>query len=384
MNAKSHDSGRNTYVSIGIFAWNEEEVIARTLTSLYEQSLFSELERRGVHCEVICVLNGCTDKTPAIASRFFAERQIQETASNPVCGWVANLPERGKVNAWNQFVHSLSARESRFMFMLDADILIHRRETLWNMLRALEEDATASVSVDKPRKDIAFKPRKTFREKLSLAAARMTTSADGQLCGQLYCIRSTVARNIYLPKDLAACEDGFIKWLVCTDFLTHPVAPERICVAEGAEHVFEAYTSLPAILRNQKRQMIGQTIVHILVDDYLKKLPLNQRLTLAETLKEMERTDPSWLKRLIGTHLCGTRFFWRLYPGLLSQRFKCLLKLGALDRVLCFPAAVAGLLVSLVPCRMAYVALKRGTTDYWPRAERGRFTAGDLVAMRSE
>jgi len=382
MNAKSDDSAANIYLSIGIFAWNEEEVIARTLESLFEQSLFCELKRRGVRCEVICVLNGCTDRTPEIASKFFEERQNAGWESKGAFGWVANLPERGKVNAWNQFVHSLSARESRFHFMLDADILIHRRETLWNMMRALEEDPAASVSVDKPCKDIAFKTRKTLRERLSLAAARMTTSADGQLCGQLYCIRSTVARNIYLPKDLAACEDGFIKMLVCTDFLTHPVAPERICVAEEAEHIFEAYTSLPAILKNQKRQMIGQTIVHILVDDYLKKLPLNQRLSLAETLQETERADPSWLKRLIGAHLRCTKFFWRLYPGLLSQRFKCLLKLSAIERVLCFPAAVAGLLVSLVPCRMAYEALKRGTTDYWPRAERSGFRAENLVAMR--
>jgi glycosyltransferase involved in cell wall biosynthesis len=378
MMTKSHNSGGTTSVSICIFAWNEEEAIGQTLSSLFEQSLFAELDKRNVKCEVICVLNGCTDRTPAIASNFFAQ---QKEKSPAVLGWVANLPERGKVNAWNQFVHSLSAKESQFLFMLDADILIHRHETLSNMLHALELDIAASVSVDKPCKDISFKPRKTLRDKLSLAAARMTASAEGQLCGQLYCIRAGVARNIYLPKDLAACEDGFIKALVCTDFLTHPISPERIRVAEGAGHIFEAYTSLPALLKNQKRQMIGQTIVHILVDDYLKGLPLNQRLRLAETLQETERTDPSWLKRLIGAHLRCTKFFWQLYPGLLSQRFKRLMKLSALERVLCFPAAVVGLLFSLVPCRMAYAALKHGTTDYWPRAQ--RVGMKDLVTNRS-
>lgn len=368
MSGITPDSGTKTYLSIGIFAWNEEAAIEQTLRSLFDQSLFAEFQRRGLKCEIICVLNGCTDGTAGVASKFFAQRQFEGSTSF-FC-WVANLPERGKVNAWNQFVHALSARESHYLFMLDADILIHRRETLWNMLRTLEEDLTASVAVDRPCKDIAFKPKKSLRERLSLAAARVTSAADAQLCGQLYCIRATVARNIYLPRDLAACEDGFIKWLVCTDFLTHPVAPERIRLAEDAEHTFEAYTSLRAILKNQKRQMIGQTIVHILIDDYLKQLPLEKRLSLAETLRETDRTDPSWLKRLISAHLRCTKYFWQLYPGLLSYRFRCLLKLGLLERMLCFPAAVAGLLVSLVPCRMAYEALRRGAIDYWPKAER--------------
>src|SRR3954452_17511930 len=135
------------------------------------------------------------------------------------------------------------------------------------MLIALEQNARASVSVDRPCKDIQFKSNKSLRERLSLATSQATLSAEAQLCGQLYCIRAEVARKIYLPKDLAACEDGFIKALVCTDSLTRPLAPERIQVAEGAAHTFEAYTSFPVILRNQRRQIMGQTIVHILVDD---------------------------------------------------------------------------------------------------------------------
>ena len=111
---------------------------------------------------------------------------------------------------------------------------------------------------------------------MSLGASQMTGSARAQLCGQLYCIRAEVARNIYLPKDLCACDDGFIKALVCTDFLMHQVWPWRIVAAADAAHTFEAYVSPAGILKNQKRQMIGQTIVHVLVDDYLKKLPTSQ------------------------------------------------------------------------------------------------------------
>ena len=376
-------AARTTCLSIGIIAWNEQAVIASTLDSLFRQSIFAELSQRGSTCEVICVANGCTDRTPVIASEVFD----QQARSHPHAGCfstrVANLAERGKINAWNQFVHTLSARESRFLLLMDADILIHRPDTLWNMLRALETDIQANVSVDRPCKEILFKEHKSFRERLSLAASQGTLAADAQLCGQLYCIRAEIARNIYLPKDLAACEDGFIKALVCTDSLTHPIKPGRICIAGEAEHTFEAYTSLSAVFKNQKRQMIGQTIVHILVDDYLKALPLSERLRLAQRLRENDQADPLWLKRLISEHLARTRFFWRLYPGLPGQRFRALGKLSPLRRLLCFPAAAAGSLVALVSSFMAYKSLKAGSTDYWPRAQRLGMKAHDSQRPRA-
>ena len=135
------------------------------------------------------------------------------------------------------------------------------------------------------------------------------------MCGQLYCIRTEIARGIYLPKDLAACDDGFIKTLVCTDFLTRPTEPRRIRLAEAAEHTFEAYASPLAIVKNQKRQIMGQTIVHILVDGYLKTRPLAERSSLAETLQEKDRTDPMWLKRLIPEHLQHNTILVAALPG---------------------------------------------------------------------
>jgi hypothetical protein len=130
--------------------------------------------------------------------------------------------------------------------------------------------------------------------------------------------------------------------------------------------------------------MIGQTIVHILVDDYLKKLPFTKRRKLAEVLSEKEQADPNWLKRLIAEHLRRTRFFWQLYPGLLSHRFKRLGSLNWLKRIVCFPAALVGFFVALAASFMAYTSLKKGTTDYWPRAERGRLKEFELKRAASD
>jgi hypothetical protein len=270
------------------------------------------------------------------------------------------------VRAWNLFVHEFSAKEAQVLFFMDGDIVLQDPGTLWNMWLTLRNNAKASIATDRPLKDIVLKPRKSLRESISLATSRMTQSATAQLTGQLYSIRTAVARNIYLPRDLVACEDGFIKTLTCTSFLTHDSSPEAIVVAPHASHVFEAYTTLGAILRNQKRQMIGQTIVHLLVDNYLKQLPLSQRLNLAETIRDMEQRDADWLKRRIASHLKEVRFFWRLFPNLLSFRFQRLAKLSGTQRLKHLPAALAGFLLALPAAWLAFRFLKQGSTDYWP------------------
>jgi hypothetical protein len=357
-------------LSIGIMAWNEERAIVPMLRSVFAQTLFAELAKHSLKCEIVCIANGCTDRTPEVAAQVF-ERQMREHPFRKYfrCR-VANLPERGKLNAWNKFVHSISSPAAQSLLFMDADILLHKSETLWKMFEALRKNISANITVGIPRKNLAFKSNLSWRERLSLQASQITSSATAQLCAQLYCIRSSVARSIYLPKDLGACEDGFIKQVVCTDFLSSPPATERICLVEEAEHTFEAYTSPAAILKNQKRQIMGQTVVHLLVDDYLKSLPLPERQNLAVTVREKDCNDPLWLKTLISQHLQRTRFFWRLYPGLVAHRFKTLSKLPLGKRLKCLPAAVAGTIASFAACWMAYRTLKAGSTDYWPRALR--------------
>jgi hypothetical protein len=120
------------------------------------------------------------------------------------------------------------------------------------------------------------------------------------------------------------------------------------------------------VLKNQKRQIIGQTIVHILIDQYLKELPQEKRSRFAETMRENEAEDPAWLKRLIHAHLRHAKVFWRLFPGLLSYRFQRLARLHRWERLRALPASLAGFGVTLIAAAMAWRALKQGSTDYWP------------------
>jgi glycosyltransferase involved in cell wall biosynthesis len=355
-------------LAIGILAWNEQESIGRTLGSLFEQSLFAELRERGTRCEIFCVVNGSTDRTGAVAAECFEAQARKHPDSQAFSARVIELAERGKGNAWNQFVHALSSRRARVLFLMDADIVIHRPDTLWKMLRALEADPLAVVAVDQPCKNLQFLLRPTLWQRISLAASRLTNSAPAQLCGQLYAIRSRWARNIYLPRDLTACEDGFIKTLVCTDFLTRPSRSERLIQVSGAAHTFEAYTSPLAILRNQKRQMIGQTVLHVLLDRYLAERPLLERERLGHILRRKDENYPCWLKDLIDDHVHRIRVFWKLYPGLLARRFQMLRGLPPGRRWRCLPAALAGSILSFLAAFLAYCSLRKGQTHYWPHA----------------
>jgi glycosyltransferase involved in cell wall biosynthesis len=356
-------------VSIAVRAWNEEAVIRRTLESVLQQSLFEELDRRQERCELICIPNGCTDRTAEIARELFAEQQQAHPFATAFTCRVAEIREAGRNNTWNAYVHELSNREAEFLYLMDSDILFNQPGTLFNMYLALLNNPGACISSDQQIKDIWFKKKKTLVERVSLATTDMTRTIQGQITGQLYCIRSATARRLYLPKDLGAPDDGFIKAIVCTDFFQHESNPARIVTAENASHIFEAYTTPKELLNNQKRQMIGQTTVHVLIE-YLKTLPLDQRLNLAPVLKRNDQQDPEWVKRLIYEHLRQNDSFWRLFPDVLTFRFRRWWRMKGLRRLTHFPAALAGFAVTLLACARAHRHFKRGEMHYWPKATR--------------
>ncbi|HWV98975.1 MAG TPA: glycosyltransferase [Candidatus Acidoferrum sp.] len=355
-------------ISIAVRAWNEEVVIRRTLESLFQQSLFEELSARGEHCEVLCIPNGCADRTAEIAAEVFAGQEKSNSFTGAFACSVRNIREAGRNHTWNAFVHTLSHPEAEFLFLMDSDIFFDRRETLFSMYRALLENPEASVASDQPVKDVSLKPLKSWRDRISLATSAMNGALPGQMTGQLYCIRTAVARRLYLPKDLGI-DDGFIKAIVCTDFFSKALNPSRIVVAPNASHVYEAYTSAGELLKNQKRQMIGQTIVHVLVE-YAKALPQPQRTNLGDTLRREERACPDWVARLVAQHLQRVHFFWRLFPDAPRFRFKRWWRMRGMKRVTHLPATLVGFAVTMLACAQAFRHFKRGKMHFWPKAGR--------------
>lgn len=358
---------RKITVSIGILARNEETRIGAALATLFRQTLFAELDQRGQRAEIWCIANACTDDTAAVAARIFQEHTSTHAHAEAIIASSVSVATPGKINAWNLFVHEISAQDTHCLVLMDADIRIAEATTLWNLVRGLQENKEVHVTVGEPVKDIALKPATTWRERLSLATSRLTQSTAAQLTGQLYCIRAKVARAIWLPRDLAACEDGFIKSMVCTDFLRTPGNPGRILRMAGASHIFEAYTTAPAILRNQKRQMIGQTFVHVLADKFLREACVSNTARPGEVVRLLDEVNPDWLRDLINDHVREARYFWRLFPGVCSFRFKRWSGLRGRRKLTLLPATLLGTGVTMLAAWMAYRSLRRGTLGYWPQ-----------------
>lgn len=366
----SNDHEQNPIcLSLGIMAWNEESSIRATLESLFQQSIFSRLNARHERCEILCLANGCTDRTTEVAREVFAQMEREHPYAEAFVARVVEIPEPGRNNTWNRFVHEFSSTQARFICLMDADIIFHRRETLYNLMATLERKPRAAISTGFQYKHVLFKARKTLRDRISLATSDLTSTIEGRFSGQLYCMKAKVARNLRVPRNLTVNDDGFFKAIVCTDFLTNELDPGRIVVAPNAAHVFEAYVSPREVLNNQKRQMIGQTGVHVLLE-YLKTRPLSERTNLAETLSDLEARDPDWLKKLMDEHVRSTRHFWELFPGVLRFRFERLWRLKGLRRWTHFPATLVGFGVTLVACWRAHRFLRAGLTEYWPKARR--------------
>src|SRR5436189_2088040 len=197
-------------LSIAVRAWNEEAIIGRALNSIFHQSLFDELSKRGETCEVLCIPNGCTDSTAEIATAVMAKQADSHPFAHAFIGSVRNMREAGRNHTWNAYVHELSHPQAEFLFLMDSDILFNRPDTLFKLYQALLENPEAKIASDQPIKDVELKPRKSWRDSISLATSDMNGAIQGRMTGQLYCIRAETARGLYLPKDLGI-DDGFIK-----------------------------------------------------------------------------------------------------------------------------------------------------------------------------
>jgi len=341
-------------ISIGILAWNEEEVIGATLRSLFDQSLVKELVGTDHRLEVVVVPNGCSDGTAAQAAKALATGSADLPPHQFVWS-VHELPQPGKENAWNRYVHQFSNQEADFVFMMDADIRFSHHDTLKNMLLALESNSYAWVATDLPQKHILLKAHKTLFDRISLGVGEMTQAAPAQLTGQLYCARGPVLRRIHMPPGLIV-EDGFIKHMVCTDMFTCASDNRRIIRAPNASHVFESYTRIVDIYNNQRRQQIAQTI-YIYLRDYLKAHVGEKDAGLI--IARNNARDPDWYRRLIKERV-NHGGWWVMYPGAFSVRFKRLRNMSILQAILKLPIALVAFLMDVIILVAANNRLKSG------------------------
>lgn len=349
-------------ISIGILAYNEEKAIASMLDSLFAQSIFQQSNPTTVEkIEIIVVPNGCSDSTAEVARKILTDIAPKR---NGLIWKVKELTTPGKSNAWNNYVHSLASSSADYLFLVDSDIEFLEANTLESMLTTLEQQPDAWVAVDRPVKDIAIAKTKSPMEHLSALVSKISgnKAEPGQpawICGQLYCARAEILRQIWLPLNIIN-DDSFIYTNVVTDRLRVPANPHRVIRAKEGSHLFEAYTDLPRLLRHEKWLIVGSAINELIYQD----LQESDRDT-ASTIAERNRANSQWVRELIQRQ-ASTKGWWLIPNFILIRRFLSLSQKPLLQSILLFPLAFSAFVLDAWLAFWANLELHQGKgLGYW-------------------
>jgi glycosyltransferase involved in cell wall biosynthesis len=328
-------------VSIGIFAHNEENQIGRLLASLAEQDLIADAAGRGINVEIITLANGCTDSTEAAANAANAllRKECPEARLRTEL-----IPESGKSNAWNIYVHRFSDPSADFLIFMDADITLIGSRTLRFLVETLSQNQTGDISVDFILKDLALKQSPSLFEKASLSATRLNQAGPPKLAGSLYCARAQVVRRIWMPKGLLV-EDGFLKAMITTDHFTQPEEMSRLVQARDAAHTFQAVTNLRCLLRHEVRLLIG-TWMNVVLFEHLKTKVTETRQPAGDLIHTWNQNSPDWFRCLLSSAPTKRRIR-QFSLSVIILPFKQALRAKLVNRLKNLPTAV---LRSLFTC----------------------------------
>lgn len=187
--------------SVAVFAHNEARGIAATLRSIIIAS-------EGAPLNVFVLANGCRDGTAAIAREcVFAPHRIH----------VIEIPLGDKANAWNFYVHTISAsptmRTTTMHVFVDGDVQIEPG-SLRALAAAFDHAPTINAVGGLPN---------TGRDR---AAWCHRMVANGTLAGGLYALRGDFVgrirqRGIHIPRGFIG-DDWLVSLLAKSDL--HPLA----------------------------------------------------------------------------------------------------------------------------------------------------------------
>ncbi len=332
-------------ISIGMLAYNEASGIRQTLESFLQQSIFRSTDRQ-FEIEIIAVPNGCRDQTAAIMRQTLG--QIINPTDYPRVTWqVHELTRPGKSNAWNHYVHQFSDPQAAYLFLVDADILFPDHHTLLPLLDLLERSPTVGVTVDQPIKNVVLKPHKNLIDHLSTVVSQLSGSSGAAwLCGQLYCARAVLLRQIYIPAALPA-QDAFLYEMLTTDCLTAPQQRDRIARAPDTLHVFEAYTHPQKLLKHERLMLIAK-ITNALVFEQLNGVlrHATERQSAASLCREWDQQNPQWVKHLVRAKR-RDQSGWFVPSAFWQRRFINLSGKPLLKRLCLLPLAILAMAVDV-------------------------------------
>ncbi|MDB5577996.1 MAG: hypothetical protein JWR80_3172 [Bradyrhizobium sp.] len=346
------------FLSVGILAHNEADIIAGTIASLSLQSILlpNICSTLGLdQVEIFVVPNGCSDDTAAVAKRALGQIDPAQVTTS-----VRSLPQPGKSAAWNAFVHDLSSPEATIIVLMDADIELASSDVIEKLVRRLVDEPQRLVTTDVPIKDFRGAGKLSISRRASLAASAQRVT-DHAICGQLYCARADALRSVWMPPHLPV-EDGFLAAMIMTAGFTRQPIEETIIRVRDASHYYETYTGISGFLGHECRIIVGSVINQWLFDVLWRA---GKRGHVGSFIKTRNEEDPHWVDGIVadakakrGWWLVPAHFiFWRLLP----LRHQPLSK--ALTRA---PVAIAATIIAFTACIKANGILRRrAASNHW-------------------
>jgi glycosyltransferase involved in cell wall biosynthesis len=353
------------HITIGILAYNEREMIGRTIRSLFEQSVFSGAGATlpDVQWEIIVVPNGCKDDTHAQAEQ--ALRAACANSSAQSVTWrVASLERAGKSHAWNKLVHEIAAPLTDAFLMIDADIEFGHPETIANSVQRLRGDEHAWAVVDLPLKDFHRKSSHTWLEKYSLKVSKEYLADGAGIAGSFYVMWAARMRSIWMPIDLSV-EDGYLYTMVITDGFRQDPDYTRVVRADNASHYYEGLTRVRDIVNHEVRLTIGTVLNAFLCWDVLLFMTPRNGPGAGEIVRVLNAQDPNWYRRMMANQI-EIRGLWAIRTTMLWRRLPGWWALPPAKRVVKLPKTLA---LSLFDACVMWLANRRlvsgSAVGYW-------------------
>ena len=341
-------------VDLAVLAHQEEKTVADAIGDLARQSILGD---PSIDIRIWLLANGCTDRT-AENARAAALDQPPGVAERIT---VLDLPKPGKSRTVGAFIHEISRPEAEMLVFLDADCRLVETDTIALMVEALATRPELQVFTGRPVKDIIYHERPLgLVERLIAAGAEQLTDYRKSIAGGLYCIRAATARRIHLPVGLPV-EDGFVRAMVITDFLSEPERMERIDGDPKVFFIYESIRTIPALVRHQTRIVVGSAINTTLYGRLRRLAPTSRQ---AQDLLREAAQDDDWLAKVLKEELPKAPFGYVPFHFLVKRLTR--FEVGLLRRPQRFVAFLGGLGLDAVAYVLATVRMMSGrAAGHW-------------------
>lgn len=337
-------------VNIGVFIYNEEENVETIFLDIINQDIFL---RSDIKVSIYFLVNGSTDRSIQIVTDL-CERYRKYNLK------VCNFEQSGKSRTWNRFVHEISDEFVDVFIMLDADIRIREAHVFSWLVDGFDNDPELRVLTSRPVKDIDFAPAKlSLVQKLISKGGGTANNWKTSVCGQLYSVRGVYLKNLWMPIGLPV-EDGFLRAMVLTDFLTSFRENERIGGNESVFHIYKSIMNINELFKHQTRIIVGSAI-----NAEIFRILRNNNFSSQEAGEFFQKIslEEDWIERIVSNNLPKVPYGYVPFH-FIFKRIRNILQDGIeLNRI---PVLFIGTVFDMIIYILASVRMARGVkSGYW-------------------